>query len=56
MSGRSIPADSSAQLLVVACQALGRRGKAFFDDVKVEDGWLKVRLPAMSVVVLDIEE
>jgi alpha-N-arabinofuranosidase len=27
-----------------------------FDNVKLEDGWLKVQLPAMSVVVLDIQE
>ncbi len=27
-----------------------------FDDVKLDDGWLKVQLPAMSVVMLDIEE
>ncbi len=27
-----------------------------FDDVALEDGWLKVQLPAMSVVVLDIQE
>ena len=27
-----------------------------FNDVTLEDGWLKVHLPAMSVVVLDIQE
>lgn len=32
----SLPVDSRARLLIVACRALGRRGAAYFDDVKVE--------------------